>query len=83
MKIIFVDIFADLSSKLKYNLTPGSGYESNNLNVTCPSRSTKTVVTKNFFSQRMPESWNKLPLAITVKAFRSAYQKHRQTEATA
>jgi hypothetical protein len=49
--------------------------------------STTSRSEKNFFSQRVPESWNKLPPALkqatTAKAFRNAYQKHRQTEATA
>jgi hypothetical protein len=44
-------------------------------------------VRKNFSPQRVPESWNKIPPALkqatTAKAFRNAYQKHRQTEATA
>ncbi len=44
-------------------------------------------VRKNFFSQRVPESWNKIPLALkqatTAKAFRNAYHKHRQTGASA
>lgn len=44
-------------------------------------------VRKNFFSQRVPEKWNRIPPAVkqapTAKAFRNAYQKHRLTEATA
>ena len=44
-------------------------------------------VRKNFFSQRLPESWNKIPPALkqatTAKAFRNAYQKHKQTGASA
>jgi hypothetical protein len=44
-------------------------------------------VRKNFFSQRVPESLNKIPPALkqatTAKAFHNAYQKHGQTEATA
>ncbi len=44
-------------------------------------------VRKNFFSQRVPESWNKILLALkqatTAKTFGNAYQKHKQTEATA
>jgi hypothetical protein len=44
-------------------------------------------VRKNFFSQRVLESWNKTPLALkqatTSKAICNAYQKNRQTEVTA
>jgi hypothetical protein len=46
-------------------------------------------VRKNFFSisQKVPGSWNKNPpllkQATTAKAFRNAYQKHRQTGASA
>jgi hypothetical protein len=44
-------------------------------------------VRKNFFSQRVPECWNKIPQdlkkATTAKAFRNDYQKHRQMGASA
>ncbi len=44
-------------------------------------------VRKNFFSQRVPEDWNKIPPVVkkaeTAKAFRNAYRKHRLPEAAA
>ena len=54
-----------------------------NLRIPAP----RLEVRKNFFSQRVPECWNKIPQdlkqAATAKAFRNAYQKHRQTGASA
>jgi hypothetical protein len=52
-----------------------------NLRIPAP----RLEVRKNFFSQRVPESWNKIPPALkqATPAFRNAYQKHRETEATA
>ncbi len=53
-----------------------------NLRIPAP----RLEVRKNF-SQRVPESWNKIPPALkqatTAKAFRNAYQKHKQTGASA
>ena len=54
-----------------------------NLRIPAP----RLEVRKNFFSQRVPECWNKIPQdlkqAATAKAFRNAYQKHRQMGASA
>jgi hypothetical protein len=54
-----------------------------NLRIPAP----RLEVRKNFFSQRVPECWNKIPQdlkqATTAKAFRNAYQKHRQMGASA
>jgi hypothetical protein len=54
-----------------------------NLRIPAP----RLEVRKNFFSQRVPEDWNKIPPVVknaeTVKAFRNAYRKHRLPEAAA
>ncbi len=54
-----------------------------NLRIPAP----RLEVRKNFFSQRVPECWNKIPQdlkqATTAKAFRNTYQKHRQMGASA
>ncbi len=54
-----------------------------NLRIPAP----RLEVRKNFFSQRVPEDWNKIPPEVknaeTVKAFRNAYRKHRLPEAAA
>jgi hypothetical protein len=51
-----------------------------NLRIPAP----RLEVRKNFFSQRVPESWNKIPQALkqvtTAKAFGNTYQEHRQTD---
>jgi len=54
-----------------------------NLRIPAP----RLEVRKNFFSQRVPEDWNRIPPVVknaeTVKAFRNAYRKHRHPEAAA
>jgi hypothetical protein len=52
-----------------------------NLRIPAP----RTEVRKNIFSQRVPERCNKIPPALkqATKAFCNAYQKHRQTGASA
>ncbi len=44
-------------------------------------------VRKNFFTQQVPDDWNKIPPLVkdaeTAKAFRNAYRKHRLPEAAA
>ncbi len=54
-----------------------------NLRIPAP----RLEVRKNFFSQRVPEDWNRIPPMVknaeTVKAFRNAYRKHRLPEAAA
>jgi hypothetical protein len=48
-----------------------------NLRIQAP----RLEVRKHFFSQQVPEDWNKIPPVVknleTAKAFRNAYQKHR------
>jgi hypothetical protein len=52
------------------------------LNLRIPA--SRLEVRKNFFSQRVPESWNKIPPALkqatTAKAFRNAYQNTGKRE---
>jgi hypothetical protein len=49
------------------------------LNLWIPA--SRLEVRKNFFSQRVPDDWNKIPPVVknaeTAKAFRNAYRKHR------
>jgi hypothetical protein len=44
-------------------------------------------VRKNFFSQQVPDDWNKIPPVVknaeTAKAFQNAFRNHRLPEAAA